>query len=502
MLDLGSNSARVVIWSLAEDNSYRITDKAKEMVRLSEGMTEDYRLKPDAMSRTLEALKVFSNIIKANNVSKTYAVATAALRRAENAEVFLSRIKGEAGLDVEVISGLKEATYVYYGVLNTLPVRDCILIDTGGASTELVLVRNRKMVEATSIPIGAIVLSEQFLKPQDSEMYLKLPPSPDLLKRMYDHVEDSLRSLKWLKGVKCPVVGLGGSIRSLGKVCQKQSVYPLRMLHGYDIPTSEVVSAIDMIELLPVKKRPEIPGFDKKRADTIVGGLAPLRKVLDITSCQNVVISESGLREGVFYRHLLDENPVIDDILEHSIENILKLYRQNINHCRYVRRLSESMFNQLRDVHKVDEVYKKPLLCAAMLHDIGLSVDYENHEQHGFYLMLAIRLYGLTHKELVLSAFLVGMHRLEEFKVDWRKYDGIISERDYESIKKLSIILKIAENLDRSEDGFIESVKCLVNDDSIQIMLKSRHDTNLQAFAVSKNRKAFAKMFDRKLEVM
>ena len=116
--------------------------------------------------------------------------------------------------------------------------------------------------------------------------------------------------------------------------------------------------------------------------------------------------------------------------------------------------------------------------------------------------MLAIRLYGLTHKELVLSAFLVGMHRLEEFKVDWRKYDGIISERDYESIKKLSIILKIAENLDRSEDGFIESVKCLVNDDSIQLMLKSSHDTNIQAFAVSKNRKAFAKMFDRKLEVM
>ena len=492
----------MVIWSVAEDKTYRIIDKAKEMVRLSEGMAEDDRLKPDAMYRTLAALKVFSNIIKANDVSRTYAVATAALRRAENTNVFLNRIKSETGLDVSVISGLEEATYVYYGILNTLPVSDCILIDTGGASTELVLVRNRKMVEATSIPIGAVVLSEQFLNLQDDEKYLKIPPLPESLRLMYEHVEENLRSLTWLKDAKCPIVGLGGSIRSLGKVCQKRSVYPLKILHGYDIYTSEVYSAIDLIESLSVKKRPEIPGFDKKRADTIVGGLAPLRKVMDITSSQNVLISESGLREGLLYRHLLGEKPVIDDILEHSIENILKLYRQNINHCKYVRRLSESMFDQLKEVHKVEEVYKKPLLCAAMLHDIGMSVDYENHEQHGFYLMLAIRLYGLTHKELVLCAFLVGMHRLEEFKEDWHKYEGIISEKDYESIKKLSIILKIAENLDRSEDGFVESVKCLVNDDSIQIMLKSRHDTNLQAFAVSKNRKAFAKMFDRKLEVM
>jgi len=499
VIDLGSNSIRLVIWQILENNSHRVIYKTKDMVRLSEGLNKDKMLKPSAMSQALSSLKMFSNIIKTKCVFKTYVIATAAMRTAYNAEMFLNLIKAETGLEVQIISGLEEASYVYYGNMNTLSLNDCILIDTGGASTEVILVKDRKIVNSESIPVGAVTLYEQFMYDQKPDVI----PSKRTLQLMYDHVYGLFESLTWLRNQKCiPIIGLGGSIRSLGKIHQLRCNYPLKILHNYNIHSSSVCDTIRLIESLSFKKRLEFLKLDKKRADTIVGGLTPLKSIIKLTRSQNVVISESGLREGVFYNHILGKNHIINDVLAYNANNILNLYDQDIKHCRWVQSFCEVIFDELKSVHMVDEYYKKVLSCAAMLHDIGLAIDYENHDKHGFYMLLSTRFYGLTHKELVLCALLISMHDLNEFKENWKKYEGMINEYDYISLKKLSLFIKLAESLDKIRNCFTKKIEFVVNGNTVKILLTGEKVEHNLDFTDNKIQKTFLKTFGRSLELI
>ncbi len=164
VIDLGSNSARMTIWEI-EQEVVKPIKRLKEMVRLSEDMGPDRVLQPAAMDRTLKALQGFKTELNKYADIDLKAVATAAVRQAKNQKEFLKRVKNEAGLIINVIPGTREAEYDFLGVINTLPIQNALIMDTGGASTELILVQNRKLQHLVSIPFGSVNLSERFLNP-------------------------------------------------------------------------------------------------------------------------------------------------------------------------------------------------------------------------------------------------------------------------------------------------------------------------------------------------
>ena len=131
IIDLGSNSVRMIIMKIFDNGSYKMLDQAKEMVRLSEGMSEDGMLQPVAVERTVEALKLFRKLIEYYCVPRTIAVATAGVRNAANGDEFVRRVKDETGFMFDVIPGEMEAYYDYLGVINTIDVDNCVIIDIG-----------------------------------------------------------------------------------------------------------------------------------------------------------------------------------------------------------------------------------------------------------------------------------------------------------------------------------------------------------------------------------
>jgi exopolyphosphatase/guanosine-5'-triphosphate,3'-diphosphate pyrophosphatase len=180
----------------------------------------------------------------------------------------------------------------------------------------------------------------------------------------------------------------------------------------------------------------------------------------------------------------------------------LKNYDVNIGHSEHTEKLALSLFDQMQELHGLGEAERKILSTAALLHDIGMYVDYYNHHKHGFYLVLNSRINGLTARELVMCAFIVAMHENEDFKQDWKEYDALIDKSDYETIKKLSLFLRIAEKLDRNEYGSVEDIACYITDDSIQIMLKSSNYPELEIAAAMKSEKNFEKLFNKRLYIV
>ncbi|AVK64599.1 exopolyphosphatase [Lactobacillus sp. CBA3606] len=300
VIDLGSNSCRMTITQIQADGSYAVTHRLKEMVRLSENedVTAVPTLQPAAIDRTIAALKTFKTVYDELPNLTLKAVATAATRKASNQKKFLKQVKTELGLDIEVIPGNTEAYYDYLGVVNTLPSTNCVMMDTGGGSCEIVLIVNGQAKQLISLPIGAVSLSEKFALADQI-------PANQLFKAM-TFVDKLFNSVWWLRnGLNLPLVCLGGSNRTIAKINRHQSDFlNFEAIHGYRLKDIDIYHTFDEILAQDATGRAKIPGLAKDRADIIVGGMIPAITLMRFLDADRMTFSQNGLREGILFEHL------------------------------------------------------------------------------------------------------------------------------------------------------------------------------------------------------
>lgn len=300
VIDLGSNSVRMKISEIDNYGSFNVIGYQKEYVRLSENMGKEKTLKKEPVERTIKALKKFKSRYSKLENTKIRAVATAAVRQATNQKEFLDLVEKEVGLKLEVIAGTTEAYLDYLGVVNTLPVKNGLIMDTGGASTELVWVNNGKCSERVSLPIGAVLLSQNFNLTDEIK-------ASDLYQAM-NLAGRTISSTNWLSKVhNLPLIVLGGSNRTIAKIHRREmttNVDDLPDIHGMHLSTQYIFDLITKLISLDKEGRTQIQGLSKSRADVIVGGLIPLSIVLRNLQIGEVIFSNHGLRDGLLYEFL------------------------------------------------------------------------------------------------------------------------------------------------------------------------------------------------------
>ncbi|WP_125982573.1 Ppx/GppA family phosphatase [Loigolactobacillus iwatensis] len=301
VIDLGSNSARLTISEIEDDGTYKVIKQLKEMVRLSEDMGEDQNLQQPAIERTITALKKFRDEYSKLPNLKVRAIATAATRMAKNQKKFLKQVADEvAGLQLEVIPGTLEAHYDFVGVINTLPVSNCVIMDTGGGSCELILVQNGKATNLISLPVGAVNLTERFFKNGTDKI-----KAEDLFWET-TFVNQLFNDVWWLrKGQNLPIVALGGSNRTLAKIKRKESDFRhFENIHGFRMSVASVNQVYAEVISKDLAGRKKIPGLTKDRADIIAGGMTPIVTILRFLDSDRVVFSQNGVREGILLEHV------------------------------------------------------------------------------------------------------------------------------------------------------------------------------------------------------
>lgn len=300
VIDLGSNSVRMQISQIDDYGGYTVMGYFREYVRLSENMGKEMTLKEEPMNRTIQALKDFKTRYTQYDNVVVKAVATAAVRGAKNQAEFLKRVKDEVGLDLQVISGSTEAYLDYVGVVNTLPVRNGIIMDCGGASTELIWVQNGACKERVSIPIGSVVLSQNYNLADTIS-------ASDLYSAM-NATGQKISTVRWLGQVhNLPLIALGGSNRTIAKIHRREvtdEVDELPDIHGMHLPPHYIFNLVGKLIAMNKDERMKIPGLAKNRADVIVGGLIPISLVLRNLQISEVIFSNCGLRDGILFEYL------------------------------------------------------------------------------------------------------------------------------------------------------------------------------------------------------
>lgn len=485
VIDLGSNSARLIVMHVYHNGAYNLVYHQKESVRLSQGLEAESLLQPEAMERALATLHTFAHMCQLFEVDKTLAVATAAVRNARNGQEFVQLVRRETGIPLKAISGESEAKLGFIGALNTLDVQDALLFDLGGASTELTLVRNRRLHSAVSLPIGAVNLTERFQLHQKN--------SPEQLTTVAQYLADELSALPWLQNVKVPLVGIGGTARTIAKMDQRRKNYPFPKVHNYRMAAMAFDALWEEVAPLPLARRKKVPGLNSDRADIIIAGMAIIKALLTATRSNQLISSGCGVREGLFlqyYLALTEQPDVLPDPLQHSTHNMLLFCNGSREHAYHVAKLADQLWQQLQEPLSLTERDRVLLQVAAALHDIGISINYYNHARHGAYLVENARLFGLSHREQMLAAVIVSWHHGASVKYTHHKlYNEFLDTRDWDTAQKLAILLSLAESLDTTQMGLVSSVNATCQNNELQLRPTAREAIPIECDATLKHAK-------------
>ncbi|MEG1663560.1 MAG: hypothetical protein RR338_06190, partial [Clostridia bacterium] len=221
IIDLGSNSLRLVLVDILDGGYFSVVDELKETVRLAQDMELDGFLQPVRVAKTIKTLKMFRRLCDANNVEHIYAYATAAVRRAKNQRGFLDEVQAVTGIKLKVLTPDEEAQLVYQGVINSMDIPRGLIVDIGGGSTQLIYYNRKTLLEHTTIPIGTVILTEMF----NEEGVTPLERST----RIEEYVKTQLDQVPWLKELAPDIkfIGVGGSFRNLGKISRMLKKYPM-----------------------------------------------------------------------------------------------------------------------------------------------------------------------------------------------------------------------------------------------------------------------------------
>lgn len=499
IIDLGSNSVRFVIMQIGSAGAYKLIYQEKKAIRLSEGMTQDdMMLTEEAQRRALDCLKVYAHASKVMHVTKTLAVATAAVRNARNGASFLKRVRTLTGIPLTIISGRAEARLGFSGVIHTIDMPDFLLFDLGGASVEISLVRDRKCLHSVSIPIGAVTLTELFESTDEV--------SPQQKEQIRTFIRKQLKQIPWLPKGPIPIIGVGGTVRNLAKIHQRRIQYPLPKLHNYQFPAADLFPLVDEICGKNCAERKRISGLSSERADIIIAGSLVVAELVALTRAESLTISGCGIREGLFFHYydqLSGSHPAAaQDMLLASVRNYRKtLPLDDTSHTRYVTAMALTLFDGWQKLHGLTERDRKLLTAASLLHDVGTLINYYSHARHSAYMIANAHLFGLTHREQLICALITAFHHGYSGKImKTSSHIRLLTEDDLAKAKMLSLFLSIAEGLDETKEQCVTRLVCHMSPKSAELRIYTNQETfDVQAHAIAPFLRPFDKLFRRPL---
>lgn len=498
LIDLGSNTARLVIYDILDGGYFVVSEEHHEAVRLGE--TEaDGSLKQTRIMQAIATLKSFKELCAIKNVTKVLAVATAAVRRASNQKTFLSDVYNATGIRVTVVSEEEEAHYVYQGVINTMEIPRGLIMEIGGGSTKFVYYNRRTVLHTKIFEFGAVTLTNMFVSPDKTPEQC----SDD----MVAYVKSRLEEVDWFKEIDpdTQLIGVGGSCRNLARIIRKVKKYPLDMVHNYNMQVEDFDYVYNMIRTLDLDKKRRIKGLSNARADVFPSALAVIKAFVDHMGFTNIVASGSGMREGVMFNYVVPqtlEKP-ISDVLGYSLHSMAAHMGVNVEHAEQTFNLCVQLFKQLRVLHKFPRQYVKVLRVCAMMHDVGKTFKFYNNCKHTSYMILNSNLYGVSHRDLVLAACVTDVNNKEDLNNnEWAKYNCILSPEDVEAVKKLSVILRLATALDFGMRNAVTELSCDVLGDSVIMKTELAGEAGLELKAANLLGLEFRKVFKKNLEIL
>lgn len=496
-IDVGSNSIRLLVADWDPRAGLSVVDEVKDQPRLAQGLAATGRLDDAAIQRALAALDRMRAIAASRGVHRLAAVATAAVREAENGEEFARKAEDRLGIPLQIIDAETEARLSYRSVAHHFRLEHSrtIVADIGGGSLELIGAVRGVLELAQSLPLGAVRLTE-----------MHLPGKRRARKEITRLRKKARRQLKaaadWRDWRSAQVVGSGGSFTNLGRIAAARRGLPTTMVHGSHVTTAEVEHLLDWLGSMTPDQRRRVPGLNPQRADIILAGLAVTAELLDLMDAPELVVSAFGLREGVLLEMVGQEPPSAEDPMRLARE-FAERCQCDMRHVEQVRRLALQLFDRIGPALGAAREERPLLEAAALLHDVGQLVSYRKRHRHSYDLITHADRLSLSARERPLVALVARFHRKEE---PGRKIAEFAAQpyEDRAIVRRLAAILRVADGLDRGYTSVVDRVRTRLTDDRLRIALVPRApnaDLSLERWGAERRTGLLARLLKREVVI-
>jgi len=503
-IDIGTNSIHLVVARVSGPLGFEVVEREKEMVRLGSGGGDMKHLDDGAIDRGIAVLARFREVADVHG-ARVAAVATSAVREAENRSVFLVRARAEAGVDVQTISGVEEARLIHLGVLQAVPVfdRTLLLCDIGGGSTELLVGRKGEALAARSMKLGAIRLTQRFFPDGRAEA-----GAVDSCRR---HVRAAIAS--FAGQVRRPgfdvAVGSSGTIGALCAMAVARREQPSpRTWNNFELSRQDLAAVVRSLVKAPtVAARAKLPGLEPRRADIILAGALILEQVFEEFGIGAMTFSDYALREGVlldaWQRRHGGSLHHLSDLRRSSVVHLSELMDEDRDHSAHVAGLSLDLFDQTAGEHGLGDDAREYLEAAALLCNVGLFVSHSGHHRHSYYLVRnSDLLTGFTDREIELIAQIARYHRKSSPRGSHPEFAALPRE-DQRLVRCCAGLLRIAIGLDRTHGSRVSEVVVVLGDVlTVTAVPRAGADISLEVFSAGQRSDLLAEALGRRVEVV
>jgi exopolyphosphatase/guanosine-5'-triphosphate,3'-diphosphate pyrophosphatase len=498
--DIGSNSIRMLAAEVDLHKPMKVLAEDRQVVRLGTSVFREGRLTEASMELSLQVLQRMSAEYRKHDVLAVRAVGTAALRDASNQAEFLERAATIVGAPIEVISGLEEARLVQLGVQSRWPHPDkrLLIVDIGGGSAELILSENGRFVEAFSKPLGAVRLTEMFLKSD--------PADPREIARMQRYIQERIAGpIARLSRTKIDRM-IATSSTAAATVCAVSQLKRARRAEA-DRKGAGARQVRDLfldVAGRNLSKRAQVTGIGPRRAEIIVAGVAVLNEIIHGMKLPRMYFSAAGVRDGVIAdlarRKVGLEKTRMDPDQLRVVRALTRQYGINTQHVKKVGDLASMLFEDLRTLHRLPPHVGRILDASAFLYNIGHFVNEAKHHRHSFYLVANSDLPGFDDREHMMIANLCRYHR-KSMPQDGHESFQALPPEDRRTVQLLTPLLRAAVALDQSQEQRVERVEAVVQDASVELRLYSKHDVDIEQWQASQVSPDFAQIYGLPLGV-
>lgn len=500
-IDIGSNAIRGGVGQLNPDGELEMLCQDRVALRLGSEAFSGGRLSLTTIDKLVAAIAQLAELFKRFKAKSARIVATSALRETRNRHEVLAHVAAETGLHIELIDGIEEARLVHLAVTSKISLLEkrSVLLDIGGGSVEISLVRDGDILHSESFRMGTVRLLS--LAGGEPERQVRLL---NRLVRQYSHRISSDLLLEFQQSPVDLFIGTGGNFESVLDVSRR--VFKTKTTNEVKREQLEQIF-LSLIALTPAQRTARFH-LRPDRADVIVPALIVVREVMDLVGIKTLTVPKVGLREGVIldlcrsgYEGKKSErlNRVDTQSFQYAVE-LGRRFSFGEAHGRQVTYLAERIFDQLLGLHRLQPEARTLLRIGALLHDIGQAIAVTSHHRHSFYIIRALPLLGFTKKQRLIIALIARYHRKSSPSMKHKAF-AMLAPVERAMVAKLAGILGLADAMDRSHMAKVRDVVVVPKGQNVILRLVSDGSDELERWALQKKKKLFERTFRKRLKV-
>lgn len=505
VIDIGSNTIRLVIFGLDEQYNYIEIQNIKTPARLSQYLITDKdgdnpQMSQDGIDKLIETLISFKAVAESFNVAQILPMATAAVRQSVNKADILEQVKEATGLDINLVSEEEEASYGQYAITHSTVVNDAITIDIGGGSCEITYYEDKNMVQYHSFPFGAVSLSRQFFQDKDHN-------DPNAIEAVQEYVRKQFKQFDWIKKAKLPIVAIGGSARNIANVHQRLVDYQMAGVHGYSMDEDDIEETLNLFISTDIDDMTDIEGLSADRKDLIIPANIVFLELFKVVKAKTFQLSSQGLREGIILKYINQtyNSPLDNQLIRvRSIRQVVRDFPINTVGSQIIVDIIISLYQQLCNLGLLTYSYEtqEEIEFAAYIYRFGGFISPEADSQHTFYLLSNMNLMGFSHPKRLRLALLASYRNRSLFKQYLTNYENWLTDDEISDLEVLGGVLKFSSALNDSKTGPIEDLKLYrTKDNNYKLDIYHSAPVIAEKYRSMRHAKHFERALDGDLEI-